>query len=227
MKKNKSTIFPGLIMIALFVVFTVLVKVLDVQPVGPDYSEIGFAGINLFFKEAIGIHMFWYKLTEGYGYLSILIMFLMALTGLIQLIKRKSIIKVDKELFVLAGFYAIVLGLYVIFEKVIINYRPVILDEAEGLEASYPSSHTMLIVFVMGSTAALLNVIFGEEKKSLVRAAVLVCDIILVTGVLGRLISGVHWFTDIFAGLVLSLGLVMLFRGILDAMSAKKAQETV
>lgn len=222
MKKAKATVLVGIILFALFVVFTYLAGHVDVAPIGPNGSKVGFAGINGVFRDMIGTGMFWYYLTEVYGYLSLLLMAGFAFLGAYKLIKFKSIKKVDPEIICLGIFYVIVLGIYAFFEKFIVNYRPVILDPEEGLEASYPSSHIMLIVFVMGSTAVAIASMVRKEAASYAKAIVLVCDLIGMTGIIGRLLSGVHWITDIFAGLVAATSLLIIFQGVIGIINEKR-----
>ena len=129
-------------------------------------------------------------------------------------VKRKSLAKVDKEIFALGGLYIIVIGLYALFEVVVINYRPVIMSGEEHPEASFPSSHTVLICVVMGSTIMLLDKYI--KNNSLCNALKILCAIIMVVTVVGRLVSGVHWFTDIIGGVIISVALLALFSGVLD-----------
>ena len=133
----------------LFVVFTVLVKFVDVLPVGPENSLVGFAGVNIWVHQLLGTNSYGYELTQMFGVLALLAAAAFALLGLVQLIKGKSLRKVDSRLLWLGLVYIIVIILYVLFEKLAINYRPVILDE--GLEPSYPSTHTMLILTIFGT----------------------------------------------------------------------------
>ena len=149
MKKGK--IMSAVICTILFAVLIVLVKTVDVQQIGPEGTSIGFAGINKAMNEATGLNMTLYKITEVLGLLALAVAGCFALLGLVQLIKRKSFAKVDPEIYALAGLYVVVLMLYVIFEKVIINYRPVIMPDEEHVEASFPSSHTMLGFVILHS----------------------------------------------------------------------------
>ena len=222
MKKAKATVLVGFVLFALFLVFTYLAGHVDVAPIGPNGSMVGFSAINGAFRDTVGLNKFWYYLTEVYGYLSLLLMAAFAFLGVYKLIKFKSIKKVDPEIICLGVFYVIVLGIYVFFEKFIVNFRPVILDAEEGLEASYPSSHIMLIVFVMGSTAVAIASMVRKETVSYAKAIVLTCDIIGITGIVGRLLSGVHWLTDIFAGLVAATSLLIIFQGVIGIINEKR-----
>lgn len=206
MKKFANTYIFGF----LFVVFSLWIRLFDVQAVGPEGSRIGFAGLNLAVHEFFGMHLFWYKLTQSLGYVAILFAAAFALLGFIQLIKRKSLLKVDKNLLILGLVYILLVLLYVLFEKVPFNYRPVILDPAEGLEPSYPSTHTLLILTVFG-TAIQLAGSYIKNPKLLLSAKILALVIMGLT-IVGRLVCGVHWFTDIVGGVLLSLFLISLYK---------------
>ena len=148
-----------------------------------------------------------YKITEILGYLALLVVGVYGLIGLYQLIKRKSLKKVDKEIIILGIFYVVVICIYVLFEKVVINYRPVILDGI--LEASFPSSHTLLAICVCGSGIIVNNKIFNDYKYINIINKCLIVLLILI--VIGRLISGVHWLSDIFGGVIIACTLLYTF----------------
>lgn len=206
MKKFANTYIFGF----LFVLFSLWIRLFDVQAVGPEGSRIGFAGLNLAVHEFFGMHLFWYKLTQALGYVAILLAAAFALLGFIQLIKRKSLLKVDKNLLILGIVYILLALLYLLFEKIPFNYRPVILDPAEGLEPSYPSTHTLLILTVFG-TAIQLAGSWIKNPKLLLSAKILALVIMGLT-IVGRLVCGVHWFTDIVGGVLLSLFLISLYK---------------
>ena len=206
MKKYLSTIFWGIC----FIIFTVLVKVVDLEPVGAMNSLIGFASLNTAVFKLLGTNHFCYLLTQGFGVLAILAAGLFALTGFVQLIKRKSLFKVDHEILMAGIVYAIVIILYILFEKLAINYRPIVLEEE--LEASYPSTHTMLILTILG-TAVSLSASY-IKKTRLVLITKIFCIAIMWLTVVCRLLSGVHWFTDIIGGLLISLCLISLFKAL-------------
>ena len=213
MKSKKSFVVSGIFAI-LTAVLIVLVKNYDVAPIGPMDTTIGFSHINGGFHDFLGINIIWYKITEVFGILALLVCAGFAFMGLIQLIQRKSIVKVDETILKLGGLYVVVLGLYALFEKVIINYRPIIMSDATEPEASFPSSHTMLICVVMGSTIMVINrYIKNKRLASIMQVA---CAIIMIITVVGRLICGVHWFTDIMGGIFISITLLAAFFGILE-----------
>lgn len=206
--KFKSNLIITAVMFLTFIVFTVLVSTVDVRFIGPANSKVGLASVNeAFFKTFKGNDTL-YLLTEILGYLTFLIIGAFAVLGVYQLIKGKSLKKVDVKIIALGVFYVVVLIFYVLFEVLVINYRP-ILVEGE-LEASYPSSHTVLSICVVFSAMIVLGEIFSGKEK--VKTAISAIGYLLITlTVVGRLLSGVHWFTDIFGGVLLSSSLVMLF----------------
>ncbi|MBQ8921169.1 MAG: phosphatase PAP2 family protein [Oscillospiraceae bacterium] len=212
----------GGVSLCLFLVLLILVRTADVAAIGPEETKIGLSSLNHKVSEAIGVHMLWYRITEITGILAIGVAGVFALMGAVQLIRRRSLLKVDREILAAGGLYAVVLGLYALFEKVIVNYRPVIMEGDAHVEASFPSSHTMLICCVMGSAAMLLpNYIASDGLRRLLQA---VCAAMIAVTVIGRLVSGVHWLTDILAGVLISLALLLFFAGILEKLrKAEKA----
>ena len=194
----------------LFVIFSLWIRLFDVQPVGPEGSSIGFAALNVAVHDFFGMHIFWYKLTQALGLLAIAVAGVFAVTGLVQLIQRKSLLKVDKKILMLGVIYILVILLYALFEKVPFNYRPVVLDPAEGLEPSYPSTHTMLILTIFGTAVAVLGDYIKNAK--LVLLLKIVCLVIMALTIVGRLVCGVHWFTDIAGGVIISLFFINLYR---------------
>ena len=185
--KKKQIKLPIILTTVAFI-YTLMVKFIDVKSIGPNDSKVGFASINEAFKNIVGSNNTLYKLSELLGYLVLGLVLVYGIIGLCQLIKRKSLFKVDRELLILCGFYVAMLAVYVFFEKCIINYRPVLMDGE--LEASYPSSHTMLAICV-GLSSMLMNMKYiKKEYRSTVNKVILAAaTLVLVL----RLISGVHW----------------------------------
>ena len=214
MNKKKRNFFISTILILLAVVFTILVKVVDVKQVGVNGTSIGFATVNQFVFESIGVNMIWYHITDWLGLVPIFMAVAYALIGFIQLIKRKSLFKVDKEIIILGLFYIVVISLYIFFEKVIVNYRPILMNGF--LEASYPSSHTLMTICLCGSSIIVNKKMFNNKITKLMNMLSLI--IIFIT-VIGRLISGVHWFTDIVGGIFISIALLMTFHSVIDVIS--------
>lgn len=205
----------------LFVIYTFLVKMIDVAAIGPEQSEVGFATLNQAVFEALGTNMTWYHITDWMGKIAILTAAAFAVLGVIQMIKRKSVLKVDTDILLLGVHYILVVIFYVFFELAVINYRPMILEE--GLEASYPSSHTMLVLCIM--IPAMLQCKQRIQNGILREAAELFCAGIALVTVIGRLICGVHWFTDILGGILLSISLIALYISNVRAAKAKKGRK--
>lgn len=205
--KNKKYLILSIILTIVSVLYTILVKTVDVKKIGPKGSLVGFATLNSLFKNIIGSNMTIYKITEILGYLVFLLCLFYAIIGIYQLIKRKSLKEIDKQIYLIAGFYVLVLMVYILFEKLIINYRPVLIDGE--LEASFPSSHTVLSICVCLSSIMLSRKYISKKYVDIVN----VITIILMLGVLiGRLISGVHWISDIIGGIIISMTLIMYFK---------------
>ncbi len=205
MKLKKSVV--SVLLVRLSVSYTLLVKFVDVRAIGPKNSSVGFSHINKLFNNIFGYNPTIYKITELLGYIAIMVVLVYGCIGVYQLVKRKSLMKVDKDIITLGVFYVIVIILYVLFEKVIINYRPVFLEGV--LEASYPSSHTLLAIFVCGSAVLVNNKLFKDFKY---KKEINICLLVLLgLIVVGRLVSGVHWFSDIFGGVIIASTLLYIF----------------
>lgn len=207
------------VLFVLFAVFTAVVSLVDVRPIGPQGTSVGLSSLNGLVRDSIGANTAWYRVTNLLGIVAIVLALGFAASGGVQLIKRKSLIKVDCQILLLGIFYVIVAAFYVFFEIVIVNYRPVILDT--DVEASYPSSHTVLIVCVMSTAIMELRRRLTDKKVMRVASECLAGAVIAVT-VVGRMLSGVHWFTDIVAGCILSAALVMLYATAVDIVTEEQ-----
>ena len=202
----------------LFAIFTVLVMTVNVAPIGPESSEVGLSAINKAVHGALGTSELWYNVSEILGFVPLLVIPCFAVAGLVQLIKRKSLFKVDSSVLLLGAFYITVAVFYVVFEIFVVNYRPILEDGV--LEASYPSSHTMLACCVMISG---IFAFYSLVKNKIARVIVLVASITVSTlTVATRLLSGVHWLTDIAGGILLSAALLMLYASFLSLFRSKK-----
>ena len=208
MQKNRLNFYISASSLMAFGIWTALVGTVDLKPLGPNGSAVGFATINAAFHRLTGVNFTLYNITDWLGLLPVAIGFGFAVLGLCQWIKRKNILKVDFSILALGVFYIVVAAFYILFEYAVINYRPVLIGGF--LEASYPSSTTLLVLTVMPTALLQLR---ARIKNTLWRRTVTLL-IIAFTGfmVVGRLISGVHWLSDIIGGIFLSTGLVMGYR---------------
>ena len=195
-------------MLSAFVLWTVAVQFIDVRTIGPNGSSVGFATINGFVHKLTGVHMSLYNVTDWLGLVPIFVAMGFALFGFAQWIKRKHLSKVDYNIFVLGGFYIAVMAVYILFEMITVNYRPVLINGI--LEKSYPSSTTLIVMCVMPTAIMQFN---SRIKNTALRKSVsFLFTSFVIFMVIGRLVSGVHWFTDIIGGALLSAGLVALYR---------------
>ena len=209
--QNRKAFCFSICMLAAFLLWTAAIRFIDVQTIGPQESAVGFATMNHFVHNLIGLHMSLYTLTDWLGLVPIVFVMGFGTLGLIQWIKRKHLLKVDYSILVLGGFYIVVMAIYILFEVFVINYRPVLINGY--LEISYPSSTTMLVMCVMPTAIMQFNArIKNGVLKRCITSAI---TAFIVFMVIGRLISGVHWFTDIIGGALLSAGLVLMYRAII------------
>lgn len=211
MKENKKEIIISVMLFLSFIIFTILVKTIDVKTIGPNSTSVGFSTLNGFMLNKIGVNMVFYQITEVLGLIPILMAALYGIKGIIQLVKRKSLFKVDSEIIILGIFYVITIIIYLFFEKFIVNYRPVLMDGK--LEASYPSSHTMISIFI--SLSAIIVNRYLIKNSDINKKINIFILIIMLAIVVGRTISGVHWFSDILGGLLISSFLIKSFDTVL------------
>ena len=194
-------------MLALFVVWTWLVQFVDVRPVGPLGTDIGFAEVNVWFHELTGVHIRLYTATDWLGLVPVFVCLLFGAVGMVQLVKRKSLRKVDLDLILLGLYYLVVVLYYLVFEQFPVNYRPILIEGR--VEASYPSSTTLLVLSVMPTLAFQIQRRWNRRKgKTLISLMAILFAVFMV---FGRLISGVHWLTDIIGAVLLSAGLFCVY----------------
>lgn len=198
--KLKAPLICALLFFAAFITLIVLVKSVDVARIGDSQVEIGLSAVNEKIFSRYGYLKLWHKITDVLGYLSLAVAAFFAVYGITSLIKVKKISKLDKDFFALAAAYVVLAFFYILFEKAIVNYRPVILNGK--LEASFPSSHTMLTLVILGT--AIVEIQRKIKNGNAKYALTVVCEIVMAVMVVGRLLAGVHWFTDILGGVLLS-----------------------
>ena len=208
MRKTKRIVSVGILLLAAFAVWTFLIQTVDVQQIGPRQSAVGFATVNGWFHRLTNVHWMLYTLTDWLGLVPIVVCLLFACVGLAQLVQRRSLLKVDLDILLLGVYYVLVIFAYLLFEMIPLNYRPVLIKGI--LEASYPSSTTLLVLSVMPTLH------FQAErrlKNSALRRCIRGLTVLFSAFmVVGRLLSGVHWLTDIVGAILLSGGLFLLYK---------------
>lgn len=222
MKKKKLSLYISIGCLITFTLWTILITFADKSAIGPNGSSVGLSSLNGWFHNLTGTNMTLYTITDWLGLIPFAFIFVFGIVGLIQWIKRKSFLKVDYNFLILGGFYIVVLGFYLLFEFVVINHRPVLIEGI--LEASYPSSTTMLALCVMPTAIMVLNNLVKNKKLKL-------CILISFSAftafmVIGRIISGVHWISDIIGGALLSTGLVLMYYFLITYTKKEKEPET-
>ena len=211
--KRKQKFYIGWGLLAAFVLWTVLVQVIDVQAIGPNGSVVGFASMNGVVHECFGVHMMLYLVTDWLSLIPLGFILGFALMGMVQWIQRKHIRKVDRSILLLGGLCVGVLAVFLFFELCEVNYRPVLINGV--LEASYPSSTTMLVMCVIPVVMMQLCERMENSKRRQMILILLAAFAIFM--VIARLISGVHWLSDIIGGALLSGGLVMLYYAVCES----------
>ena len=216
MRDTQETGMPGsrvaaaaaIALLSLFVLWTWALGTVDVRAIGPGGSRVGLALLNEAFHGWTGVHMGLYLATDWLSLVPVTCVLGFGVLGLVQLIQRRSLLRVDRDLLVLGVFYVVLLGVYLYFEKHVVNWRPVLIDGV--LEASYPSSTTLLVVCVMSTTFMQLS----RRVRPLTarRAVQIVVAVFAVFMVGARLMCGVHWLSDVVGGLLLSAALVLGYR---------------
>ena len=211
MKKNgKRVLFIGSILVVSFAVWTALIQIVDVQPIGQNGTDIGFASFNRWFHKLTGVHMTVYTITDWLGLIPLFVCMIFGVIGMVQLIKRRSLFKVDYDIICLGIYYIIVILGYLVFEMIPINYRPILIEGF--MEASYPSSTTLLVLSVMPTLIFQVNV--RLKNVSVKKMICILTSIFSAFMVIGRLVSGVHWFTDIVGSVLLSAGLFCIYKAV-------------
>ena len=207
MKKNQN-VLAGILLLVGVAVWTFLIQEVDVQPIGPNESTVGFAALNGWFHQLTGVHWMLYTLTDWLGLVPIFVCLIFASIGFVQLVQRKSLFKVDLDIIMLGAYYVLVIFGYLLFEMVPINYRPVLIEGF--LEASYPSSTTLLVLSVMPT------LYFQAQRRlspNALRQTILIFSVLFSAFmVIGRLVSGVHWLTDIVGAVLLSSGIFLIYK---------------
>ena len=207
MKKNGKVLTAGVIFVAAFAIWTVLIQHVDVQSVGVNGTNVGFASLNCWFHDLTGVHMGIYTATDWLVLVPLCVCIVFGGIGFGQLVKRRNLFKVDFDILILGVYYVIVILGYLVFEMIPINYRPVLIDGL--MEASYPSSTTLLVLSVMPT---LIFQVRRRMRNSIMKKVIIICsDLFCLCMVMGRTVAGVHWLTDIIGSVLLSTGIYLIY----------------
>lgn len=206
-KENIKKFYIGTGLLVLFVLWTAALRFVDVAAIGPNGSSVGFSTLNKLVHSITGVHMSLYVITDQLSLIPIFCIIGFGVLGLVQWIKRKSLFRIDFSILTLGIFYVFVMAIYIFFEIFAVNYRPILINGV--LEASYPSSTTMLVMCVMPTAITQFNL--RIKNRTLKRCVTAIITVIIAFMVIARLISGVHWFSDIVGGALLSGGLVTMY----------------
>ena len=217
-KRLFTLLIVGTICLITFYIWTLLVVFVDVKYAGVNDTKIGLSTFNLWVFHHIGTNMVLYVITDWLGLVPITICLIFAVVGLVELIKRKGLFKVDKDIILLGIYYVVVIILYLLFEMVVINYRPILIDGY--MESSYPSSTTLLVLSVMPTLSFETNRrIKNKWIRYFINLFTVSFSLFMVTG---RLISGVHWISDIIGSIILSSGLFTFYLLVLTLIEKKE-----
>lgn len=208
--KGKKNLISGVGCTIAFIIWTIFVQVIDVKSIGVNGTNVGFATLNSWFHTLTGDNMTLYNITDWLGLVPLFVCMVFGMIGLVQLIKRKNLLKVDTSIIFLGIYYVIVISCYLIFEMIPINYRPILINGF--MEASYPSSTTLLVLCVMPTLVFQVN--FRLKSDRIKRMICIITMLFSAFMVVGRLISGVHWITDIIGSILLSMGLFYFYKAI-------------
>ena len=207
-RDQKKHLWTGLGYLLAFALWTLLICCVDVQEAGPMGRRVGFAALNLWFHRLTGVHMALYTVTDWLGLVPIAVCLGFGTLGLIQLLRRKSLRRIDPDILLLGLYYMLVIFGYLFFEAVPINFRPILIEGQ--LEASYPSSTTLLVLSVMPTLKLQID---RRSASAIIKKIVGVFTALFSAFmVLGRLTAGVHWASDIVGAVFLSLGLFFIYR---------------
>lgn len=220
----KKSIIMGFVFIFIFILWTLALTCVDVRSIGPNGTSVAMATLNMAFHNFTGVHWGLYVITDWLALVPVIICLAFALLGLFQWLKRKSIKKVDADILLLGLYYIVTIAVYLLFENVVINYRPVLINGS--LEPSYPSSTTLLVLCVMPT--AMVQIRKRINIRWLQYAASFAIGLFILFMVVGRSISGVHWISDIVGGILFSTGLFLFYYGIYrrNIQNSAKQQET-
>jgi len=217
-KKNKLWLIFALSLLV-FAIYTLLIKTVDVQVIGPNESEVGFASLNGWFHDLTGEHLTLYKITDYSSFaVTVPIGFIFFITGIVEWVRRKDFFKVDANILALGFFYLFDLFIFIFFQIVKVNYRPCLLEDHGEmvLEASYPSSTSLLAITLLISCIDQINIYVKNKKLNV--GLIVLCVILTGFFIIGRAVSGIHWLTDIIGGCILAFTLMSFYMALKNSL---------
>ena len=212
--KHKLLLIVGISLLVLFILFTILVKTVDVAVIGESLTEVGLSSVNNSVYNSLGSSDTFDKISDILLILSFGVGGVFCALGAYRLFKEK---RLDLSLVILGVFYVVLLIAYIAFDHIHINYAPLLKDGMP--KESYPSSHVLASVFVYLSAIIVINENIKNNKFKY--SCVIAMLVFAVLMVLFRLLSGWHWFSDILCGELLALALVSIYAVIVLSLDKK------
>ncbi len=195
----------------LFIFLILLILLMSVDKASNIYKEIGLYNFNKIFLVDY-YNESWDGFSDVILYISILFILGLIIYGIYQLYKRKSLFKVDKDI-ILTGFgFVFIIIIWFIFDKFIdINYRPIAVNGSA--QTSFPSTHVMLACFsLLATTRIILKRNTNELKYNIITYGGVSILVILCS--LGRILSKMHWTTDVLGAIFISLAIFFIIIGL-------------
>lgn len=207
-KQGKKWFLAALILTAVFVVLTITVKYVDQKNIGSQV--IGWATINLWWRDIIGVRNFWQIASHIFAAITLIILVMFLVWQAIALLRRKSFRTMPRHWWFF-DLTLIALALcYIVFQIMVINFRPLLIDGVA--ELSYPSSHVLLLATLW--PVFILTLSREVKSRPWLRVASVIGIIVMTVGIIARLLSGYHWFTDIIGGIMLGAVLTCWYQAL-------------
>ncbi|MCR5647873.1 MAG: phosphatase PAP2 family protein [Acholeplasmatales bacterium] len=214
MKKfiNLYTIL-GCSFLVLFIILMLLLNV-DKAVIAESNEAVGLSHINNIVKYSYKENVDF--MTDLLFYITFTVVIFEACLGVYQLVKRKSLFKVDIEILVFGTSLVLMVIFWLLFDYVVkINIRPT--HEAEG---SFPSTHVFMTTFL--ALASHGFICYAYENKIAKYGSLLLAVSMIALVLFGRVASGMHYITDVTGGLFLGLAFYFCTFGIIKVFKAKE-----
>lgn len=208
MKKEAINFILAIVFLVLSAGFIYGCKNINVDKVGPNKVEVGYSSINEKVFNKLGKNDKYDKISDYLLYEAMATVGIFGVIGLYQLIRRKSLLKIDGDIWMLAWYYVLVVAVYVGFDKLSINLRPILTEK--GAEPSFPSSHTLITFCFLGVT--MIQASDRVRKKALRWFINIVCIGSMLAMPILRLLAGMHWFSDVVGGIIIGHVFVLAYK---------------